>query len=118
MIRIAIEDLHPGMVLAKDAAHITGRVLLRAGSTLTERHITVFKTWGLPDVQIQETVEGHVQANPPACDPTLLQEAEEKVRVLFQHTHTSHHAVGELFRLCIKRYVEQRTNTQDDLQSR
>ncbi|HEC20225.1 MAG TPA: HDOD domain-containing protein, partial [Gammaproteobacteria bacterium] len=52
MAILNLQDLKPGMVLAADAKHHSGRVLLAAGTELTEKHLKVFHTWGLTEADI------------------------------------------------------------------
>ena len=50
---IKVEDMEPGMILAADAVCLNGRVLLRAGATLSEQNLKIFRTWGLSEANIQ-----------------------------------------------------------------
>jgi hypothetical protein len=51
---VKLEDIKPGMVLDKDVANLQGAVLLRKGSEVTERHLNIFKTWGVTSIFIKE----------------------------------------------------------------
>lgn len=53
---LKIDEVQPGMILDKDVANLQGAVLLRKGSEITERHISIFKTWGVNTIFIQEAV--------------------------------------------------------------
>lgn len=52
MAIINIQNIVTGMVLAEDAIHNSGRVLLKAGTKLNDKHIKIFKTWGLSSLNI------------------------------------------------------------------
>ena len=52
---VAVADLEPGMVVAKDVKDQGGRIMLRAGNEISEKHLGILKKWGIHDVD----VEGH-----------------------------------------------------------
>ncbi|MFQ5469886.1 MAG: hypothetical protein ACE5EH_06200 [Gammaproteobacteria bacterium] len=99
---INLEDLKPGMVLAEDATQLNGRVLLRAGTELTEKHIKVFKTWGVTEANI-EGVSKESVANEELeqLSPEILKDAEDKTRHLFRHCDLENPVSAELYRLCV-----------------
>jgi hypothetical protein len=51
---VKLEELEAGMTLDKDVENLQGAVLLRKGNQITERHLTIFKTWGVASVFIKE----------------------------------------------------------------
>lgn len=53
---VSVGDLAEGMVVDKDVTNAQGAILLKKGSELTPRHISIFKTWGISSVSIQEKV--------------------------------------------------------------
>ena len=53
---IKIEELLEGAVLDKDVTNPQGAVLLKAGNAVSQKHIDIFKTWGVKSVSVQETV--------------------------------------------------------------
>jgi hypothetical protein len=88
------------MVLAENAVDRNGRVLLKAGTELTEKHLKVFKTWGLTEANIEGiSREDVVDSVAEQVDPQLLEEVDQRLRVLFQHVDLEHPAMAELFRL-------------------
>lgn len=52
MAYVAVDDLEAGMVLSQDAAGANGQVIAPKGAELTDRHIRLFKTWGITGVDI------------------------------------------------------------------
>jgi len=57
-IRIDQTGLKEGMVLAEPVLNRQGQTLLPAGTALTARHITVFKTWGIANAVIESGAGG------------------------------------------------------------
>ena len=100
MATINLEDLEEGMVLAVDAQDRDGRVLLKAGTSLAAKHLTIFKTWGIASAEIEGVSREEVEAaHTKELDPGALERADEVLKVLFQHTDLNHPAVAELYRL-------------------
>ena len=50
---LKIEDLKPGMILARPVRNHQGVLLLEAGVRLTKKNIRIFKSWGVPEVAIK-----------------------------------------------------------------
>lgn len=106
MPNLLIDDIEPGMVLANDVADPQGRPLLKSGIELTEKHIKIFKTWGVSQASIvgedtapalQEIIDAH---------PELIDEAEKTGNYLFQHVDPTHPFFEELIPKCKQHYVQ------------
>jgi hypothetical protein len=105
MGKISFEALKPEMKLAGDVIERTGRVLLRAGTEITEKHLDILRKWGVTEVDAEgATVEVPAEDLQP-LDPAVLHEAENRAQALFRHTDSNHPAVRELLRLCTLRLV-------------
>lgn len=103
---LPIDNLEIGMVLANDVFDRTGRLLLGAGSELTPKHLTIFRTWGIVEADIAG-IE-HVAEEPPLpaeVDPAALAAAEQELLPLFCHAGIDHPALRELLRLAAIRKV-------------
>ena len=102
-VRVNLEDLVPGMVLAADAVHMNGRVLLSAGSCLTERHIKIFRTWGLTEAYIRGG-DGSQPGNKALenIDPAIVQRATAEVTPYFDHMDRDSEIIVELFKICVR----------------
>jgi hypothetical protein len=88
------------MVLATDAVHHNGRVLLRAGAALQDKHIKMFKTWGLISADIEGITQAQVESNLLGdLEPSILEEVQHEMSCLFRHTDLAHPLIGELYRL-------------------
>ena len=97
---INLEDIQPGMILDTDVKDHSGRLLLSAGSEITDKHLKIFRMWGIAEADIRGIEKEEVAVKTTAqIDPSLRQEAEAKGRELFRHTDLEHPFVKELFRL-------------------
>lgn len=114
MAKVNLDDLVAGMVLADDAVHLNGRVLLQAGTELTEKHLKIFRAWGLTEATVvganDEEIKQHAIEH---LDPAQLALAEQKLQLLFSHLDMEHEPVAELYRLCVKDYAEQLTRSRE-----
>jgi hypothetical protein len=52
-VTVTIEQLKPGMVLAEPIFNRFNQVLLNKGVAITDRHLNVLSTWGIPRVIIE-----------------------------------------------------------------
>jgi hypothetical protein len=57
-ISLAIEKLEAEMILAEPIRNRFGQVLLNKGVSLSARHLTILKTWGIPQVLVENGTEG------------------------------------------------------------
>ena len=103
---INFEDIEPGMILGADVQDHSGRTLLTGGSEVTEKHLKVFKMWGISEVDIKGIEKEEVAVKATAnLDPSLLKEAKAQCSELFCRTDLEHPFIKELFRLCTLRIV-------------
>ncbi len=105
MALVRIDRLQPGMVLDDDVRDQSGRMLLRSGVELAEKHLTVLKAWGVTEVMVVGDV-GETDAALPGgalnLDSEQLAMLHDEVAARFSGA-TDHPAVAELIRLCVAR---------------
>jgi hypothetical protein len=107
---INLEDIQPGMILETEIQDYSGRLLLGAGSEITEKHLKIFKMWGITKADIRGIEKEEVAVRATAqIDPLLLEEAEAEGRELFRHTDLEHPCIKELFRLITLRMVRHKS---------
>ena len=87
MARVAVKQLCCGAVLAADVADRSGRVLLRAGCEISERHVKTLKSWGIVEVEVQGEVAGADAGEAvPVRPPTEhIAELQRQLRERFRH---------------------------------
>jgi hypothetical protein len=107
MAVIRLENLNPGMVLHRDVCDRMGRVLLPAGAELTDRHLKIFRTWGVVEADISGAGSDDQAPAPFAdgIDPAALAEAGAAVERLFIHCDPELDVIKELKHACILRKV-------------
>lgn len=106
MGKVAIENIEAGMILGGDVHDRSGRMLLGAGAELTQKHLVIFRTWGVLDADIAGMGDEGPDQIPTDVDPVEFAAAEHELSMLFRHTKQSHPAVVELMRLAALRKVK------------
>lgn len=106
MGKVAIDNLEVGMLLAGDVHDRSGRMLLGSGSELTQKHLLIFRTWGVLEVDIDGVGESDSGDELPSdIDPVELADTERLLEPLFRHTNREHPAIIELMKLAVLRKV-------------
>ena len=72
MLRVAVEYLQPGVVIARDIYTDNGRVVLASGVVLTERHIDALKNWGVVSVYVENPMMELPPISPLLAERTRL----------------------------------------------
>lgn len=104
-VLLAVEDLQPGIAVAEDVYDPQGRLLMSAGTELTERHLRACQLWGITRVRVAaEGLPPEAEAAGPS--PEQIARAELETRARFRNTDPAHPLVVELFRLCVLRAAD------------
>jgi hypothetical protein len=105
---ISVDNLECGMVLAADVKDRSDRILLAAGQEITEKHLRIFKMWGVIGVSVQgvENEEAAAKAI-KAVDPERLKQTEAEMQALFAHANLENPFMKELLRLATLRAAGQ-----------
>jgi hypothetical protein len=105
MNRVPIDQLQPGMSLEANVLDRNGRVLLRARTALTERHLRALKIWGVSEASVlgARQEEARPRSRDVSVDPAAQAAAESALRERFRHADTAHPFVAELYRQCLLR---------------
>ena len=115
MGKIDIEYLTAGMVLEDSVKDLHGRILLKAGSAIAEKHIRILKMWGVVEVTAVDAGAANQEASPAnQIDPDLLEWAANEASVLFRHTDVKGIFVSEIFRLSTLRIAKTKSKEQQD----
>jgi hypothetical protein len=104
MPSISVDFLKPGMVLARDVRGNNGIVLLGAGAEITERHVQIFKSWGVADVEVkgpdQEALNTRMLSR---LDAASRERIDQELDRLFAHNDPYDPVIEELRRICLAR---------------
>jgi len=50
---LRLDELRPGMVVGRPVHNLQNILLLKEGAVVTDKTITVLKTWGVPAIQVR-----------------------------------------------------------------
>lgn len=104
MALINIDNIEPGMFLASEVRDINGRLLCNAGVEITEKHIRIFRTWGVTEADIKGIKEEDVITRAKEeVAPERLRNAEVELNEIFRYTDPGNPVIKELFHLCVLR---------------
>lgn len=93
-------DLVPGMVLAGDIILPNGRKLLPKGAVIEEKHLRIFKAWGVTEANVEGADRADMEAKASeAVEPLALEYAQAICDMYFPHDADEHPASREIKRL-------------------
>ncbi len=100
---VKISHLKPDMVVRSDVKDRNGRLLVIAGTRLTEKHIRIIRIWGVVEAEIRGAVETHTAPlSDDRIDPVIITAAEEAVRGYFRYNDMGNSVISELFRIGVR----------------
>ncbi len=108
MARMALEKLTPGMRLDKPVFNLHGVLLLKAGGTLTAKHLEIFKAWGVREVDVVREDGGEPEETAAApMPPEVVQAVADLAAQRFRRANLSDSPVmAEIHRVVMQRLVQ------------
>jgi len=81
---VSVDKIKPGMILEKPVTTIQGKMLLPPGTVITDRHLFIFKSWGINGADIEGAGENHEEE---FSDLTAEERdwVEELIEILFPY---------------------------------
>jgi len=108
MAKILLDNVEIGMELDADVIDRQGRVLLKSGVILSEKHLRVFNTWGILEVEIKGDVDA--KETKKHYSPELIEEANQLAKIHFQHNDLNHPVIKSLFDYWQNHYMENKVS--------
>jgi hypothetical protein len=105
---VPVRDLSVGAMVATDVVDRSGRVLLRSGSTIEDRHLRILAMWGVTEVD----VAGESGARPDegtSVEDDVRASVESETAAIFALANRDHPAMEELARLSAARRLGKRS---------
>lgn len=106
-MRVPTEELRADQELAADVVDGSGRLLLPAGTTLTDKHIRYFQMWGISEVEIAGGDGADGRKETPV-DPVRLEEVRAALAPRFAHVDLEHPGMAALFNHCVNTALAKR----------
>lgn len=105
---VRVRDLSVGAVLAADVVDRSGRVLLRSGSTIEDRHLRILVMWGVTEVDVAGEPGVHPEEE-PSVEDDVRAAVERETAAMFALANRDHPAMEELVRLSVVRRLSKRS---------
>lgn len=97
-------DLRPGMVLEQDVVLASGRRLLAKGAAIEEKHLRIFKAWGVTEAFVEHVSRDEVaQTALESLEPLALEYATSLCGIYFPANMEDSEAGAEIQRLTMMR---------------
>lgn len=94
------------MILAAGVYDKCGRLLLGDGAELEEKHIFIFRTWGIVEADIAGVDVDETNMLPDDVSAWEMDEAIASLLPFYRHSDLEHPATRELVRLAALRMVK------------
>ncbi len=110
MKNIKLDEIRPGMVLARDVKGRFGRGLLVAGNVVTEKYVKIFKSWGITEIIVEKNqVDSEEGLKKPMEAPAHFDRIERRTKRIFKFNDFKHPAVQELFQISLNRQLNRQS---------
>ena len=104
MVVLNINDIGEGMELAEDIFNLNGRILLKAGFIITQRHIQALRAWGIAEANIRGVERDNLdEPSLAAVDPEEIARIDQDLTYFFRKTDLENPIVAEIYRLVRRR---------------
>ena len=111
---VDLTDVRAGMVLHADVVQSEDRVLIAAGTELTDKHLRMLSMWGVVEVDIEGLSRAELIAKAAAAmSPGERAAVETQVQTLFRHNDRHHPLIERLVELATMRLIRQAAGTPD-----
>ncbi len=97
MIRVFVDNLMEGMILADDLVTPKGRFILAKGASLQANHLKILKSWGITEADIIDDSYDENTDHKLKIDPESFIVAEKFLRQRFEGVDLEHKMLAELF---------------------
>lgn len=81
---VHLEEIVPGMVLGAPILNRYGQTLLASGIVINEKHLLMFKTWGIKHITIEGELEKSDEVSEISEDLMNLAKSHLKKRLLWE----------------------------------
>ncbi len=102
MPSLRIEELKPGLILQAAVCNLDRQLLLGAGAVISERHIRLFQTWGILEVEVRANEMPPDDCQAPV-DPQAAERADREVCQMLVHQVMDSPLLRELRRILAAR---------------
>ena len=107
MAKVNVNDLQPGMVINSPVMTPRGAILLNQGVMINDKHISIFKKWGIWEIDIQGFSDQEADAeNEKKLTSDEMDRIHQDLSLHFI-TGTEHPVMNEIFRIIKKIKIQE-----------
>ncbi len=107
MPRLRAALLQPGMVVTADVQNSEGMLLIPAGTSLTERQISILGSWGITDVEVGASEIAAAGGPLERLSPEAAEKLKGEVKGIFWELDETNPVQMEIFKLALERKAMQ-----------
>lgn len=100
---VALENIKPGMRLAKDVYDRNGRLILASGTEIAETHLRTFKVWRVTSICVEAAASNEGAGFADTMNPAVKKRLEVRFKQLFQNADVSHPFMQRLYEFAFNR---------------
>lgn len=100
MAKIKSKQVLPGMVLSSDVHDASGRLLIKKGAVVDEKHLKVLSTWGVAGVEVESDDDVDVAVATEIPDE-FIEQASKQLRANLIHNDLEHELIKEVFDIAV-----------------
>ena len=107
-----LAEIRPGMINAADVKDRSGRLLLAKGAEINDRHLRLFRMWGVTGVEIVEASEESTDAGSNASAVVvkglsdLSPEDQAEIELLYKGADRSHPFIKQMISITVDRMAQ------------
>lgn len=105
MTTLNIKDLKPGMILASPVYNLQGVMILGKGIDITNKHLSMLKSWGTLEVDVENLERNEVDALFKGIDEETMMAIERELEMRFADVNESE-VMSEIKRIAKKQMIE------------
>lgn len=100
MPTVKLDQIAEGMCVIHPVVNHLGQVIIESGEEVTEKHLRVFRMWGITEVNVKsETGAAHADSAVNNIPQEIIDQARIHVKNRFRHTHFTDPAIHALAKI-------------------
>ncbi len=97
---VAVDQLKQGMILEENVRDVNLRLLMSKGQKITEKHLRIFKIWGVSQVSIVGGATPENDRLPEMSDENIAA-VKEAIQSVFKNADLGHPTLKQIFKVCL-----------------
>lgn len=104
ILKVPQDKIKIGMVLAEDINEPAGKVILSKGEKVEEKHLRIFKIWGISEIKTEDSPE-ILEEYEAGYSEKEMKEAQDIADLYFSHTNKKDAIIKQLYQVFVERHL-------------